>query len=187
MSRAERRGRERALRMLGFRTLRAGLDVRPDNLRQALDELRGDLAALGLPAADMAFGMRGLDGPAEQVARALWNAAELRAGYRRLTAQLQRSARQLERVSPTEAMVESFLVGGNAIRHLVLDPLLPDAICPTADRQLLIEALRRYDRLGRAAWAAFLRRFDVPHLRSPVDIRLGATPALYRQAEEGPT
>jgi hypothetical protein len=32
----------------------------------------------------------------------------------------------------------------------------------------------RYDRLGRAAWAGLLARFDVPHRSAPADTRMGA-------------
>ena len=31
--------------------------------------------------------------------------------------------------------------------------------------------MRAYDRIGRSAWSAFLARFEVPHLRHPVDLR----------------
>ena len=53
-------------------------------------------------------------------------------------------------------MAESFLVGGVAIRRLVLDPLLPDEIVPSAERHRLIESMRRYDRLGREIWSGWL-------------------------------
>ena len=35
-----------------------------------------------------------------------------------------------------------------------------------------VERMRRYDRLGRLAWATLLQRFDVPALRTPIDSRL---------------
>jgi phenylacetic acid degradation operon negative regulatory protein len=67
------------------------------------------------------------------------------------------------------------VVGGRAIRQLVLDPLLPEPIARADERAALVEALRRYDRLGRARWARFLARFDVPHLgadSAPAHLRL---------------
>ena len=39
-----------------------------------------------------------------------------------------------------ETMVETFLVGGRAIRQLVLDPLLPEAVAPAADGAPAAEA-----------------------------------------------
>jgi phenylacetic acid degradation operon negative regulatory protein len=51
-----------------------------------------------------------------------------------------------------EALVESFLVGGAAIRSLARDPLLPDEIAPGDHRRALTDAMRDYDRRGRALW-----------------------------------
>jgi phenylacetic acid degradation operon negative regulatory protein len=53
-------------------------------------------------------------------------------------------------------MVESFTLGGDAIRRLVLDPLLPEPIVPARERRVLIAAARRYDALGRRVWAGWL-------------------------------
>ena len=47
-------------------------------------------------------------------------------------------------------MVETFLVGGRAIRQIALDPCLPEAIAPEAERRALVAAMREYDRAGRA-------------------------------------
>src|SRR5262249_14914529 len=57
--------------------------------------------------------------------------------------------------------------GGRVIRQLVLDPLLPEPLAPEALRRELAQAMRRYDRLGRRAWAAFLARHGAPHVATP--------------------
>ena len=80
-------------------------------------------------------------------------------------------------------MVESFLVGGRVLRRIVLDPLLPEAIVPTSERDAMIDAMSDYDRMGRARWADFLARFDVPHLRAPVEVQV-ATSAARLSADE---
>ncbi len=172
VGRTEQRGRARALRLLGFRALLPSLWLRPDNLSAPVDGLRDELGALGVPRADLVFELGGLDRPAEVRARGLWDAAGLCAAHRALREELERSATRLPRLAAGAAMVESFLLGGRAIRQLVLDPLLPDAICPADDRQALALTLQQYDRQGRAAWAELLRRFDVPSLRAPLDTRL---------------
>ena len=69
-------------------------------------------------------------------------------------------------------MVESFLLGGRALRQLVFDPLLPEAIAPAEARAELLETMRDYDVLGRTAWAEFLTRYDVPHRETPADTRM---------------
>jgi phenylacetic acid degradation operon negative regulatory protein len=167
------RRRERALRLLGLRELAPGFSVRPDNLRGGVAAAREALLALGLGPADGVARLASLDAATESRARHLWDAEALRAGYRRALGELFRSERRLGRLRAEEAMVESFLLGGRVIRQLVLDPLLPDEILGSADRSRLLAAMRRYDALGRACWAPFLERFDVPHRAAPADTRLG--------------
>ena len=170
----ERRRRDRALRLLGFRALTPTLSVRPDNLRGGIDALRVELGALGLPPGDLVFELRALDPVTLARARSLWDADTLRAAHRELRVELEDATRNFDTLPVERAMVTSFLLGGRAIRQLVLDPLLPDAIAPGDERRQLLEAMVRYDRLGRAAWAGLLARFDVPHLGAPADTRMGA-------------
>jgi phenylacetic acid degradation operon negative regulatory protein len=166
------RRRERALRFLGFRELAPGLSVRPDNLRGGLLEVRGELQALGLEAGALVFELAGLDPASDARARGLWDVSALLASYRTALAELDASEQRLQLASEEEAMVESFLLGGRLIRELVLDPLLPEPILPTGEREALVEALLRYDRLGRACWAAFLERHGVLGGRAPADTRI---------------
>lgn len=174
--RLEGRERDKALRLLGFRGLESSLSVRPNNLRDDKDVLRDELAALGLPARDLVFEIAGLDPASEARARDLWDVKSIRALYRARLAKLAESEARLGSLSIERAMVETFLLGRSVIRDLVLDPLLPEVICPSTERQALVDALRRYDRIGRAAWAGFLRRFDVPHIRTPLDSALAVEP-----------
>ena len=170
--RAAQRDRARALRLFGFAALRPGLWVRPDNLAPPLAELRGELGALGLPPGDLVCVLADLDPATEARARRLWDVAGLRRTYRTLDAALAASESHLADLAPAAAMAESFALGGRALRELVLDPLLPEAICPNAERDALLERMQRYDRLGRLAWAHLLERFDVPALRTPIDSRI---------------
>ena len=179
------RGREgrrgaRALRLLGFASLARDLVVRPDNLRGGVPQVRAELRELGLEPDALVFGLRELDLAGEARARRLWDAAALRAGHARSRAEVERSAEHLGRLPAERAMAESFLLGGRVIRQLVLDPLLPDPILPVAERDALVEAMRRYDRLGRACWAGFLERHGVLGSRAPADTRIpdGATRLL---------
>jgi len=175
--RSAQRGRARALRLFGFAPLRPGVWVRPDNLAAALDDVRRELGDLGLPAGDLVCTLSELDPATDARARRLWDVAALRRTYRRLGAALAASEAHLDRLTPAAAMAESFVLGGKALRELVLDPLLPEAICPAAERDTLLDQMRRYDRLGRLAWGRLLQRFDVPSLRTPVDSRLDASRA----------
>ncbi len=181
-SRARRR-HEQALRLLGFRTLARGLEVRPDNLVGGIAAVRDPLDALGLDPACVVFRIDALAEQTEVRARALWDVDALRAAYRRSRQELADSERRLARLGPKHAMVETFLLGGRVLRQLALDPLLPDEICPRAERDELVDAMRRYDRSGRACWSELLRRFGVPHLRAPVDLRVDDATRLPVQTE----
>ncbi len=170
--RAALRRRVRALRFLGLRELSPGLEVRPDNLAGDVAVVRDALQALGLERGVPVFRLADLDPETDARARALWPAAAIVAGYQRARALLAQSQRRLPTLSPERAMTESFLLGGQAIRQLALDPLLPEPIVPARERALLVDALRAYDRAGRTAWAALLRRHGALPPRTPADLRL---------------
>ena len=175
---ADRRA-ERPLQFFAFRELTPGMHVRPDNLAGGVATLRQQLVALGLSADVVVASLGDLDEATEARARALWDTSALRAGYRDARARLARSERRLPRLAPGTAMVESFLLGGAVLRQLALDPRLPDPLAPSEDRAALVDTMRRYDRLGRSCWAAFMREFEVlPEARAPVDARIADGPGL---------
>lgn len=151
-----RRDRARARALLGFRALDPGLELRPDNLAGGIAGVRERLAALGVAGPGVVFGIRELDPESDTAARRLFDAEGVVEGYRSARAVLQASAARLARLPRAQAMAESFRLGGAAIRRLVLDPLLPDEIVPSAERRRLIESMRRYDRLGRDIWSGWL-------------------------------
>jgi phenylacetic acid degradation operon negative regulatory protein len=173
--RSAARGHARALRLLGFRELARGVALRPDNLSGGIEAVRAELARLGLAPGAVVCELRELDAVSDARARALWDADELVAGYRRGVRELDTSRRRLATRPEAEAMVESFLLGGAMLRRLALDPLLPEPIVPAAERAAFAEAMRSYDDAGRACWSAFLARHGVRHRRAPAD-----TSALVR-------
>jgi phenylacetic acid degradation operon negative regulatory protein len=162
------RQRDRALDFFGFRALMPGLWIRPDNLEGGVHELRPRLRALGLDVDAAIFALRDLDSESEARARELWDGKALCRGYREGRDELRRSAERLRRLPQERAMVESFLVGGRALRQLAFDPLLPEAIVAAAPRREFVDELRRYDRLGRAHWRSFMRAQGIPSLESPL-------------------
>lgn len=173
----QRRSDERALLLHGFRELENGLCLRPDNLIGGIDTTRSSLGELGV--ASPVFGLRELDIERERAARALWRPAELAPAYAQLCNQLASGAARLESLPVEQAMVESFLLGGRAIRSIALDPLLPHPIVERGALAALVDATRDYERAGRACWADFLAEYGVVHQRAPVDARVGdATRAL---------
>ncbi len=162
---------ERPLRLLGFQELVPGLALRPDNLKGGVAAVRDELLALGLDPQAVVCELGALDAANEAKARGLWDAAALRRSYARSCRELAASEARLGRLAEGAAMKESFQLGGRVIRALVQDPLLPEPLVPAEERRAVVAALRRYDRAGRRAWAAFLARHGAPHVAfdSPTD------------------
>ncbi|MBM4244068.1 MAG: PaaX family transcriptional regulator [Deltaproteobacteria bacterium] len=161
----------RALAFLGFRNLRPDLALRPDNLAGGIAATTQRLAELGLdPSADV-FGLHDLAPATARRATRLWDTGAIRQGYHRTVAELERSERALAALPREQAMAESFLVGGRAIRQLVLDPRLPDTLVPAAERRALVDTLLRYDRAGRDRWASFLREMGAEPGDTPAHSR----------------
>jgi DNA-binding transcriptional regulator PaaX len=106
----------------------------------------------------MALRLSSLDDEARLLASSLWNLSALLEGHRAMRAALAASRRRhARRVRATdEALRETFVLGGEAIRALVLDPHLPAALCPPGPRERLRDAMVRYDALGRRLWEARL-------------------------------
>lgn len=181
-----RRRRERALELLGFREFETGFSLRPNNLRGGLDAVREQLVSLatGVDATDTALGrvflVRDFDPASDFAARSLWDAAALADDCRDSLTDLRESEARLPHLSDEEAMIESFLVGGRILRQLVRHPLLPPEILDPEPLAALLAAMKRYDALGRDAWARFLSRHDVPHRALPLDSRdaAGDRPAV---------
>jgi len=91
-----------------------------------------------------------------------------------------RSAKRLPRLNPREAMAESFVLGGEAIRRIVRDPLLPEELLPSGERRAFVDTLRDYDRIGRACWRPFMEAHGAPHFEAPralADVRNHQLPA----------
>jgi len=169
-ARATRRGDARALAFLGFARLAPALWIRPDNLRGGVEATRDALHELGLDPHVSVLRLSELDPKTEARARGLWDADSLVAAQRQAREALERSAARLSRLSPSAAMIETFLIGGGAIREIALDPCLPEAIAPEKERRALLAAMREYDRAGRACCRDFMRAHDAPHRSAPANL-----------------
>jgi len=150
--RKARRGSLKALERLGFRQALPALWLRPDNLAAGLDDTRQRLADLGLEAQAQSFTCRDLAQGFERRLRELWPVQALLKAQRRALHELERSQRRLESMDEDAALVESYLVGGAAIRVLATDPLLPDSLMPAQTRAVLTQRMLEYDRIGHRLW-----------------------------------
>lgn len=151
--RAALRRRDRALRLLGFRELDRDLFVRPDNLEGGVSAVRTRLHKLGLdPESSGVFLASELDPERHRRACALWDGKKLTDAYIAMRKTLEG---WLERSAALELVVaarESFLLGDEAIRLFVFDPLLPAPLVEVKERQALLDVLLRFDEAGHAIW-----------------------------------
>ena len=154
------RARERALRLKGFAAARPGLAVRPANLRTQPAELRAELAELGLDEDALLLGIDATDPAHPFDPASLWDLAALEQSYRANCARLEASTSRLPRLDTQSAARETLLVGRAVMRDILIDPLLPEAMVDTALRRHMIDAMRRYDRLGKNCWRAFYRSLE---------------------------
>lgn len=185
-----RRRREQALGLLGFRDLAPGFSIRPNNLRGGVADVRARLIDLSAaPSQERSTASPGrvflvsdFDATTDLDARSLWDAESLAREALASTTRLRESAAQLASRSADEAMAETFLIGGGVLRQLLRHPLLPAEILDPGPLDRLLTEMKHYDELGRACWAPFLARHEVPHRALPLDARRSAqdlVPALH--------
>ncbi len=155
--RAALRRHERAMRLRGFRELQAGLWIRPDNLRDSVAALREQLRALGLHPAALVVGLNDLDDDSRAKATGLWDTAAMLATYRALADELLASKTRLERLPLDTAAAESMVLGRDVIRHINLDPVLPEELMPQRALKNLIGTMSDYDQQARQIWRRFMR------------------------------
>lgn len=146
------KARTRALNMLGFRELDAGLFVRPDNVEASVEALRKRLHALGLEKEAAVFVVSAFDAERSKRITKLWDTKALNSAYRTLRAQLEDWLERAPTLAHEASLRESFLLGGKAIRQVVFDPLLPEPMVNTTARAAFIDTVRRYDGAGQDIW-----------------------------------
>lgn len=171
------RARGRALGLLGLRELDRGLHLRPDNLAGGVAAARERLTRLGLEADAAVFRASAFDAGRERHARSLWDGRALGRGYRSTRARLERWLTRVHRLHPDDAARESFLLGDEAIRQLVFDPLLPRPLVDEEARAAFVEAVIRFDAAGQAIWKDFLAD-------SPAASRRPRAPAVTQTSME---
>jgi phenylacetic acid degradation operon negative regulatory protein len=155
--RAALRRHERAMRLRGFRELQSGLWIRPANLRDSVPELREHLRALGLHPGALVVGLDEIDDEARAKATGLWDTATMVATYRALAEELVASKSKLERLALDTAAAESMVLGRDVIRHINLDPVLPEELMPQRALNNLIRVMTDYDQNARQIWRRFMR------------------------------
>ena len=148
------RGRERALRILGFAALDHGLLwVRPDNLATGLAGARRRLLDLGLDSDSLALHIDAAEPTGAIDPARLWNTPMLESRYATRLTQLRASRTRIPSLTPQDAAREALAVGRAVTRDILIDPLLPQEMVDTGLRRRMIDEMIDYDRLAKAYWA----------------------------------
>lgn len=150
--RVAQRARDRALALLGLRELEPDLFIRPDNLSGGVVGVRERLHKLGLDTHAPVFVAQQFDEAREQQARKLWDGKALTKTYRETRRKLDNWLARADQLEPDVAARESYLVGHEAIRQLVFDPLLPEPLVDVEERHAFVESVVKFDRAGHAIW-----------------------------------
>jgi phenylacetic acid degradation operon negative regulatory protein len=105
--------------------------------------VRERLYKLGLEQDAAVFVAHEFDALREQRARALWDGKQLSRNYDDMRARLEGWLAHARELEPDVAARESFLLGNEAIRQLVFDPLLPAPLVDTDARRAFAETVRQ--------------------------------------------
>lgn len=151
------RQRERALELGGFKELSRSLYIRPDNLEGGVEAARARLHKLGVESVAPVFLAEDFGPTLDQAARTLWDSAALELRYRKSREELQTWLKRAHLLEPEEAARDSFVIGDQAIRQMVFDPLLPEPLIDAAERQAFVDTLIEFDRVGRRIWKELYR------------------------------
>jgi phenylacetic acid degradation operon negative regulatory protein len=152
------RRQSRALALRGMQRWRPGLWVRPNNLRGGPERLGEELLALGLDAIRGQCVIEQPDPGCEMSLQSLWNPAQLEETYSEKIDELLEATSRLERPRSPAVLGETLELGGNCIRALLRDPLLPDELASGDRRRQLTGLLKDYDKKGRIQWRQFIQQ-----------------------------
>ncbi|MCC6748366.1 MAG: hypothetical protein IT371_11955 [Deltaproteobacteria bacterium] len=147
-----------ALEVFHFAQLRRGLWIRPANLSFTDAQLQERLADLDGRSAGALLVCRFVNRRRERaLARRLWPLPQQAKACRQALRRLERSLAALPALSLEAALQESFVVGGEVIRLLFRDPLLPTELLPASWPAGELRALfHRYCAKGYERWAEFV-------------------------------
>lgn len=166
----EQKSSAKALALLGFKEGIANLWARPHNLTLEMGAMKKLLYALGIHPSATLFVARDFNPRlTEQWQRYLWPVDELIRSCVAIQKKLEESSARLASMPAPQAVVESYLMGTEAVHWLTSDPCLPAEMMSGEYRTSLTRAMLEYDELGKMIWT---KEFG--------DYRFGSTPAHLR-------
>src|SRR6202040_3871718 len=105
----------------------------------------------------LVVGLQDLADDARAKATKLWDTDAMLATYRALTEELLATKAKRERRPLDTAAAEAMVLGRDVIRHINLDPVLPEELMPQPALTNLIRVMSDYDQNARQIWRRFMR------------------------------
>ena len=170
---------ERSAYRLGFRELWKQFWIRPNNLNKTFEQLHAQIAQL---ADSQAFALcedkylhigndpRQL--PDTPPFAYLWDSQALEAAYTHHQRLISEAIEHSEDLPLREILRETFLLGGEAIHILAMDPLLPSEYVDVAARNALTELMKSYDKRYRPAWFRALEQTELSRFPGNLEVHL---------------
>jgi len=148
----------RTANRFGFRQLWDKSWVRPDNLSMNNEALAKLLVQLSDQRDFMLSTVSQFD--CGKSPSNLWSISDLEQNYRRHIITLENSIAQINTVDIPQRFRESFILGGNCIHTLAIDPLLPKEMIDTQLRDQLTQLMLTYDALCRPFWQEWFSHYQ---------------------------
>jgi phenylacetic acid degradation operon negative regulatory protein len=144
------------------------LELRPNNLSGGIERTRDRLRNLGLESQAPIFRLSDWNPAPEKAITKLWSIEKLHRQYTQMIERLESSVSHFPHLTLEEAGRESFWLGSEAIRLLLLDPLLPPPLCREDLRRRLRDTMIHYDRQSRQIWEQIIQPVSpLPTLSTP--------------------
>lgn len=144
---------KKVLEILGFREGLDSLWVRPYNLIFSQEDIMIIMKSMGMhPGSELFIGQKFSGALTDRWSCFLWNVEELNRSCSEILKKLEESYERIDKIPVENAMVESYILGGEAIHILLTDPLLPKEIQTSGYRERLTQAMLSYDDLGKNIW-----------------------------------
>ncbi len=156
---------------LGFREGLPHLWVRPDNLSIEYTEIDALLSQIGrIENGEMFVARQFSEKLTEKWQSYLWPVKKLLQTQKVFLDKITKSTDRIEKMPLENALVESFLVGSEAVQLLIMDPLLPEEMMDSSLRVKLTNAMLAYDEIGKQIWS---KRFEeILIYKSPTHLQL---------------
>ena len=162
---------QKALSFLGFKSATSAMWVRPNNLQLGRNGCSKLLEQLGLMEGATMFIASDFEPRLlEQWAKFLWPIDNLQQKYQELSEKIRYSKQRIKKLQIDQAVVETFIIGSEAVNLLTVDPLLPDEMMTAKYREVLTQEMKTYDALGKSVWNEKFGELDMS--LSPVHLRL---------------